>query len=293
MFENLETLAAFRQYKTSARTAVALRITQAAVSKRIAALERELGFPLLEKSGRNAVLSQAAEKLLENTEAPLAAIRESIKAAVSLPKRPIHLAVSDSIMAAWGGKILSDFKKTHRLLNIQLHVHRAPLAIQMVASGKYDLALCPSWHGTPKHLIEQSICDEPMVLLAKDTARLPKRGVIEVMTIEENSATWGGLDRMLSIASQKLGVELHIAERVESFSAVVQMARYGLQHGLVPLGLAKASHFPPKRIVDIFMGRVKRSIKLIATTSRLRSPEAEALRHYLQEQTDEYQAKKG
>jgi len=281
MFDGLETLAAFSRHGTSARAAVALRITQAAVSKRIAALEKELGFPLLRRSGRLAVLTDAAAAFLRDTEPHLAAIREARTRACLTDRSPLRLALSESLALSWGGEWVAGFQSKHPEIRLDLHVHRAPLAVQQVAAGKYDLAVTPSWTGTPKNLQSFVIGREKIVLLA---SRLPfaPSDTYDVLTIEEASATWSGVDQQIQSACKRLGIRLVIAGRIESFAAVVQMARVGLRHGLAPAGIGASLGFPRERTIDIFDGRVAREITLVCRASVSRNPAVKTFREYLE-----------
>ena len=65
MFAHIETLSALAAAGTMTRAAIQLRITQSTVSKRIAALEREVGQPLVEACGRGVRLTPVGHRLLE------------------------------------------------------------------------------------------------------------------------------------------------------------------------------------------------------------------------------------
>ena len=64
MLDQLDALRALHETGTTRRAATRLRVTQSAVSKRIAALEERVGAPLLERHGRNVRLTPAALRLL-------------------------------------------------------------------------------------------------------------------------------------------------------------------------------------------------------------------------------------
>ena len=280
MIEFIDTLAAFSRHGTSARAAVALRITQAAVSKRLAALERDLGFAILKRQGRLAVLTEAATNFLKEVEPHIAAIREATSQAQKKDETPLRVALSESLALSWGGEWISGFQTRHPHVHIDLHVHRAPLAIQQVAAGKYDLAVTPGWAGTPKGLTTHLIGHEKMVLLTASALK-PALSTLEVLTIEESSATWTGLNRQIDRACKGLGIKLKFTGRIESFAAVVQLAKVGLCHGLAPIGIASSIGFPQERIVDIFCGKVSREITLTCTQSVSRSQSVRLFRDYL------------
>ena len=68
MIAYIEALAALADQGTMGKAGMRLRITQSAVSKRIAALETELGKKLVERRGRRLKLTPAGVRLLEKAE---------------------------------------------------------------------------------------------------------------------------------------------------------------------------------------------------------------------------------
>ena len=65
MIENLETLVTLSKTGTMMEASTAMRISQSAVSKRIAALERYYDRELIERHGRRVVLTHHGTRLVE------------------------------------------------------------------------------------------------------------------------------------------------------------------------------------------------------------------------------------
>ena len=87
MIENLETLAALARQRTMVRTATSLRISQSAVSKRIASLEQAYGQKLIERSGKNVILTAAGVRLVARVRPHVAGIREALKSPADEQRR--------------------------------------------------------------------------------------------------------------------------------------------------------------------------------------------------------------
>ena len=100
MFEQLQALRALQEAGTTGRAATRLRVSQSAVSKRIAALEERVGFALLRQEGRNARLTPAAEALLEDVLPRLLEIEARLDAAATAPS-PVRIAATESLVASW------------------------------------------------------------------------------------------------------------------------------------------------------------------------------------------------
>src|SRR5258708_14672325 len=73
---------------TIAAVAEALCYSPSAVSQQLAALEREVGVPLLRRSGRRVTLTPAGAALAEQTEAVLAPLGQAASTLPATPTRP-------------------------------------------------------------------------------------------------------------------------------------------------------------------------------------------------------------
>ena len=72
-----------------------LNITPAAVAKQIHALERELGTPLIARSGRTVSVTEAGTRILEPVLPSLATVRRDIGRIIAA-----HQSLSDNLMRA-------------------------------------------------------------------------------------------------------------------------------------------------------------------------------------------------
>ena len=86
------------------------------------------------------------------------------------------------------------------------------------------------------------LLEESMVLVPANLQPFtPTSGTtIPVLTIESGSATWTYLQRRLRHQAKKWRYKIEVTRTLQSFTAIVQMARSGFGHGLVPLGVARA-----------------------------------------------------
>ena len=82
-----------------------LRISQSAVSKRIAALERYYDRDLIERHGRRVVLTHHGTRLVERVTPLLSELRSVFLATNALCKGKIILGVSEAILASWGSTL--------------------------------------------------------------------------------------------------------------------------------------------------------------------------------------------
>ena len=277
MIDQLDALAALRTAGTMGRAAAILRVTQSAVSKRIAALEAEVGAKLIERHGRRVRLTAEAERLLEQARPLLASLREVLHSRGPAQHAPLRIAATDSLLASWLPATLRAALDRLPTLEIELHAHRGPSLLERVRSGDYALGLCPSTT-SDKDLVVRELAREPMVIVPARLEPLPRRDPLPVWAIETQSLTWEAIAARLPRVRRSVGFSLQVAGRLESFTALVQVARAGFAHTLVPIGVARDLGVPADRLVRL--GDLSRPIAAVA---RRTSFERRAVRALLAE----------
>src|SRR6185503_17470399 len=101
MLDRLEALHALSSAGTMSRAAAQLRITQSAVSKRIAALEAELSMRLIERAGRNVRLTADAQRILQQARPLLGSLREVLRPRDGEKAQLLRIAATDSLLSSW------------------------------------------------------------------------------------------------------------------------------------------------------------------------------------------------
>lgn len=264
MLEGIEALIALERTGTISEAAAQLRLTQSAVSKRLQALQNEVSFKLIEPDGRRVKLTSQAQEFLQRAR-PLVAELKSLKQLK--PKNGItrySIALSDSIAATWGPKLIKQASRKIKNIEFDLHVHRSTLVEENVKLGRYDLGLCISLTSpNSSNLFSTHIADEPLVFVYNKFEEESSEETRKVITIEKNSGTWKSLeDRLLKNSKLKSSEFIF----VESFAAISQMVKEGFGNGIIPLGLAQHLSIPKKAYTFFYPG-ISREIKLISRKS--------------------------
>lgn len=278
MLEPLETLVVLAETGTMVRAATRLRISQSAVTKRIAALEAELNVSLVERVGRRVRLTAFAEELIARTRPLLSELREALSGQRDLARGRIVLGVSESLLTSWAPRVLARVCATLPDVSVELHAHRSPVAIDHVRSGEFTLALVAGRVAETGGLWCEPLLEEPMVLVGTAPMRAPARGVpLHITTIEAHAETFRALVPQLK-ALRARGVVLEVARELESFAAIVQLARVGLGPALVPLPLARALGVPRGQIAALPRPGLRRPVSLVGKKSALSRPAVAAFR---------------
>jgi DNA-binding transcriptional LysR family regulator len=248
MLEQIETLLALKELETMGRAAARLRISQSAVSKRIKNLEHECGYTLLRTVGRQVRLTDVAESLILRARPLLAELSTCLKQEQE-HRQNLILGVSESLLASAVPSVLKRILKEIPNLQIHVHAHRSPLAVEYVRSGRYTLALCTE-PNTSKELESLAIAQEPMVIIPSGLISFDLKECrdLSILAIESGSATWAAISRQLPSFMRETKTKISVSQSLESFTAIAQMAKAGFGHGLVPLCIARSSHIDNKLI---------------------------------------------
>lgn len=274
MLANLEALAALADAGTMTRAATRLRITQSAVSKRVAALADELGFEVIERDGRRVKLTIAGQAVLDRAGPLLVELRAALTGERADAAGVISLGVSDSILASWGAAVLARARKRVPGLDLAIGAHRSPVAIERVRAGEYALALVAGAPSMIGDLGARTLGSEEMVLVPSGLRAVRVRAgtALPIITIEPGSATWRAVRPSIAALRRERNIHLTVDRTVQSLASVVQLARAGFGHGLVPRALARQMGVKPAQLVALPGARVRRPIVLVGRRRVLGRP---------------------
>jgi DNA-binding transcriptional LysR family regulator len=137
----------FAERGTIAATAVALGYTPSAVSQQLAALEREAGAVLLDRTARAAELTDAGRRLVDHAEHILAMI-EAAEADLSAAEPAGRVTVTAFPTAAVAfGPALVRRVRAHPGLTLLLRETSGAEGLRLVRTGEADVALVDDWSG--------------------------------------------------------------------------------------------------------------------------------------------------
>ena len=268
MIENLETLIALSKTGTMMEASTALRISQSAVSKRIAALERYYDRDLIQRHGRRVVLTHHGTRLVERVTPLLSELRSVFLEDNALRKGKIILGVSEAILASWGSTLFSQVRDLMPSVEFEFHAQRSPVVLDRLRSGEYMIGICTGSPDADTDLVSEVIRHEPMVIVPSGLNPLKYRSgdPLDVMTIESRSGAWGSIEENM----QRLN--LNRSTSLESFFAVAQMALSDFGHGLVPTGVAKTLGIAEKKLIKLAAEQLSRPVRFVARKSMFAQP---------------------
>jgi len=272
--------------------AEALSFTQSAVSQQVAALEREAGAVLVERSARGVRLTDAGEAVVRHAEGILARLAEAeseLEAIAGLRGGRLRMGAFESAAATIMPVAIAEFAKTHPAVELSMVLHEPQEAVAALRAGDIDLAL--TFGGgrqedrdgdgvTHHHLLE-----DPMYLVLSRDHPLARKRAIRLADVAAEPWIGGAPDcecnRMISQACLRHGFDPRIAFETDDYSAVQGFVAAGVGVSLIAeLGLRTIR----EDIVVRALGRDTPVRQIFATALKgYRSPATAAMLELLRE----------
>jgi DNA-binding transcriptional LysR family regulator len=145
----LRLLKEFAERGTIAATAAALGYTPSAVSQQLAALEREAGTALLDRTARSAELTDAGLRLTAHAERILAQVEEAeadLSVQAREPSGRVSVAAFPTAAAAFAPALARSLR-AHPGLTLLLRQTQRAEGLRQVSSAEVDVALIDDWSG--------------------------------------------------------------------------------------------------------------------------------------------------
>lgn len=268
MLENLETLVTLSKAGTMMETATVLKISQSAVSKRIAALERHYDRALIERHGRRVVLTHHGTRLVEKVTPVISELRSVFLEDNALRRGKIIMGVSEAILASWGPRLFARVQARMPEVEFTFHAQRSPVVLDRIRSGEYMLGICTGSPDADTDLQSEVIRRETMVILPSGLAPIDYRvgDELDVITIESRSGAWRSIEEDMRRLKLRRRVSL------ESFFSVAQMALAGFGHGLVPEGVARTLGVNENAWIGLRASGLHRPVRFVARKSMFSQP---------------------
>ena len=234
----LRLLRELAQRGTIAAVAEALAYTPSAVSQQLAALEREAGVPLLERTGRSVRLTPAALRLADHAETILAVLQQA-SAEIATGGTELNATLRIGTFASAVRTILSPalvaLSREHPGLELsvsELDPVNAPAALR---AESLDIALVQEYDYVPT-TPETGLDTEPFLTETVYLAALSAEPLAAHRNCSWIAGTPGTLcHRMTVRACEAAGFTPHIRHHSDDFGTVLSLVAAGQGVAFVPL----------------------------------------------------------
>ncbi|MEU6328252.1 LysR family transcriptional regulator [Streptomyces sp. NPDC047049] len=273
------------------RAAARLHLAQPGVSAQIRQLERELGQPLLDRSGRTVTTTEVGRAVLAHARAALAAVDE-IRQTVDEFSGLLRGRVRVGLVSGAGTRrfdlasLLADFHDAHPQVEISLTEETAERMLAALLGGALDIAVTGlADERPPAGLSYQLVIDDPLVaavapgdpLLAAHAGRtsVPLAALRERPLISLPRGT--GLRGVLERACAQAGFRPRIAFEASVLPVLARLAARGLGVAVLPALPAHEASAAGLRTLEITGPRLRGRVALVWRTEGPAGPAARAL----------------
>lgn len=265
-----------------AAAAEALGYTASAVSQQLAALEKEAGVALLDRTARSAVLTENGERLVSHVGGILAAIEAAeadLAAQEAIPSGRVVVAAYPSAAVALAPPVARRLRR-HSAISLELRQGEAAQSLNEVRSGDIDIALVDDWTGSRRPKLSGTLsfhflCHDPLVLVVPRGHSLA--GSEQVHLSELTGETWIAaletepsrlaLGRVLRTA----GVSVPIPWQFEGTDTILTLVARGLGISIVPKMAVADRHYHVE-VLELPQPLVGRDVYAVHRTASAERP---------------------
>lgn len=264
------------------QTAMAMGLSPSAVSRRIAALEQDLGVALFTRHGRSVSLTAAGAQYLEDLAPAFAAIR-SATSALSRSASRLIITTPQSFAANWLIPRLPDFRRLHPEVEIDIDVSED---ITGQHADGFDIGIFLSRRDWPERHVEQlvpirvfPVCSPELAQRLRDPSDLAAETLLHVRQLPRAWDEW--------LKQVGHGAVAHApGRRGDMRFNDVQLALEAAQRGIglaIGADAVVADRLESGLLVAPFDLPVRSafSYQLVCSRSRLRAPEVRSFRRWI------------
>lgn len=229
--------------------AQALRYTQSAISRQIAALELDTGTTLFDRVPRGVRLTDEGRCLLDHAEAVLGRLdtaRRDLAALRDLDVGRLRIGAFATADAALVPRAMAAFHAEHPSIVLSLTESLTPLQITQLRDGDLDIGVIsvPPGRSLDTDGLELThLLDDPILVAIPRDHRLAKRRTLRCAELEDEHwiAGWQNPEDTLIGASLPSGFQPEIRYVVPGWTAKLGLVAAGLGVTLVPCLAAGAA----------------------------------------------------
>ena len=276
-----------------------LAYTQSAVSQQIAALEREAGLQLVERSARGVHLTDAGRVLVGHADVILRRLADAeaeLEAMTGLRGGRLRLLAFPSAGSSIMPEAVSRFRERHPAVELTLAPAEPDEAMELLRSGDADIGLNieTSWSKPGDDgIVRTHLLDDPMYLvLPAEHPQAAKRSV-RLAELAEDPWILGSGDAscpdtaILLRACQAAGFEPQIAFESDDYNAIQGFIATGMGVSLIP-DLALTNVRQDVVVRSLGAKAPFRRISAMTTESSFCSPARSAMLEILEETAGEW-----
>lgn len=279
-------------FKVVARTehvtqaAEELGITQPALSRAMARLEKDLGVALFDHRGRSVRLNRYGRAFLRHAERALGVLEEGRREVVDLADRSAGV-IAFGFAHALGTRVVPDliasFRQQHPRARFQLLQNASHIILAELEAGDVDLALVSPVPSAAERIETIELASEELFLVVPHDHRFAKRRSVKLAELRDDTFVClregYGLRALTDHFCAQAGFTPKIAFEGEEIATLRGLVAVGLGVAIIPAVSSPAESTPPQlRITEPVC---RRAIGLLWEPGRYQPELAQQFRHHI------------
>jgi len=222
------------------KAAELLDYAQSSVTAQIQSLETELGIRLFERLGRRVVLTCDGEKLVKYADQilKLSAEAKEVISGSAVPKGTLSIGAPESLCVYRLPELIQNYRRQYPEVEIILRSGACPEFIRWLKEGVIDVAFLLHREAELPELVQKTMINEKMVVLAGVSHHLSKKGGVTPGDLEGDNLilTEMGCSYRLVFEAILAGADVRPASLTEfgSVEAIKKAVISGLGIALLP-----------------------------------------------------------
>ncbi len=224
-----------------------LHLSQPAISKRITALEQQIGQPLFDRVGRTVSLTDAGHTLLPYAHKTLQDIEDARRALAQLGGAVggrLSIGTSHHIGLHRLPPVLGQFTRDFPLVDLDIHFMDSEVACQAVLAGKLEIGIVTLPTLPLPQLQSRRVWPDPLVVVAAPDHPLARRRDITLQQLAEHPAVLPDAatytHRIVTAALESQGVRPHVRLATNYLETLKMLAGVGLGWSVLPESMLDA-----------------------------------------------------
>lgn len=240
---NLKAFIEVADKKSFSRSAESLKLTQPAVSKRIAALESELSAKLFDRVGRSVHLTEAGRVLLPSARqisSELSRIEDVICNLGNEISGTLCVGTTEHIGTYHLPAILKSFRSSYPDVEISLHFANSENTLKALTNGLLEIALCSTPGGQRIHskLTHNEAWKEKLVIAVSKTHPLASESTINLESLSKCPAILPPVStftrKAIDDAMNNANLQTMVSIEASDFETIRSMTSIGLGWACIP-----------------------------------------------------------
>ncbi len=231
-------IAAQGSFSAAAET---LHVTQPAASKRVAALEQELGIRLFDRIGRRVVLTEAGRTLLPRARRIIGEVQDSERAVRNLSGRvegKLLIGTSHHVGLHRLPAVLRAFTERYPEVELDIRFLDSEIILAEVERGDLELGVATLPADTPPSITATTVWRDRLTVVANPSHPLTNRSPITPRELALYRAILPGqgtyTSRIIAAAFAPLGVAPPVTVYTNYLETIKMMVSVGLGWGVLP-----------------------------------------------------------